>query len=261
MVPKMLPQNIFAEISSYLPGVEGDITRKQAGNIAINQKQRKNGKTYKNGALHSFDDEPSEILENGTMRWHKNGKLHRDDDKPAVVANGIMKWFKNGRLHREGDNPAYVNNILRMEQYWKNGQPHRDGDRPAVIRRPGTEHHYGIQEWWKNGKRHRNGDRAAFMNGTGYKEYWKNGLLHREGDRPAIRDGTIAKWYKNGVLHRDGGLPAIHRVKKNDYNEWWTNGQFIRRVGRVPYADSPESYQRHERFTSAREYRLREIER
>jgi antitoxin component YwqK of YwqJK toxin-antitoxin module len=256
--PKMLPHEIFAQISSFLPGRDGDITRVQAGNIEINQKQP--GKQMKNGAFHSFDGEPSEILENGTRRWHKNGKLHRDGDEPAVITHdGIRKWFKNGKLHRDGDRPAYINND-RVQQYWKNGQPHRDGDRPAVIIRPRRGHHYVIQEWWKNGKRHSDGNRAAFIHGD-YKEYWKDGVLHRDGDRAAIRDGKLSKWYKNGVLHRDNGLPAVHTDKHNGYNEWWINGQFIRREGREPFANSPQAKLQHENFTSAWAYRLREIQR
>jgi hypothetical protein len=79
-------------------------------------------------------------------------------------------------------------------------------------------------------------------------------LLHRDGDRPAIDDGDIyEKWYKNGVLHRDGELPAV-LSKRNIFSEWWTNGQLIRRVGPL------QSYYRNQLFTSADDYRLREMQ-
>ena len=67
----VLPNEIHALISTFLDE-EGDIFRKQAGNVII--KEIRNGNTYSNGVLHSFNDQPAEIWVNGTQKWYQNGK-------------------------------------------------------------------------------------------------------------------------------------------------------------------------------------------
>ena len=115
------------------------------------------------------DGSHTEKLENGTLVWVKNGKLHRDDDKPARIdADGTLEWYKNGKLHRDGDRPAwiYANGSLA---WWKNDVLHRDGDRPAGIIPNDT------CEWWKNGKKHRVCGPAAIYQ-MFVKQYWINGV-------------------------------------------------------------------------------------
>ena len=51
------PEYMFAIIATYLPVSEGDDIRKCAGNVIFRHEQ--DGKTYKNGTLHSFDDKPT----------------------------------------------------------------------------------------------------------------------------------------------------------------------------------------------------------
>jgi hypothetical protein len=63
------------------------------------------GKTYLNGLLHSFDDQPAEVKSwMGQLQqyWYKNGKLHRDNGPAYIVKN------------------QYGN--VTLEQIWKNGK-------------------------------------------------------------------------------------------------------------------------------------------
>ena len=57
-----------------------------------------------NYQLHSFNDEPALISDNGTRYWYKDGKCHRDNDLPATIdPDGTHEWFKDGKRHRETD--------------------------------------------------------------------------------------------------------------------------------------------------------------
>ena len=76
---------------------------------------------FKNGELHSFDDEPAIIHRNGDKYWYKNEVLHRDGDLPAYIGiNGVKQYYKNGKLHRDNDLPAVID-IDRDKWYYKNG--------------------------------------------------------------------------------------------------------------------------------------------
>ena len=70
------------------------------------------------------------IDKNETIKWYKNGKLHRDDDLPAVIwKEGTQEWYQHGLRHRE-NNPA----IIRKDSlyaWWLNGNCHRE-DGPAI---------------------------------------------------------------------------------------------------------------------------------
>ncbi len=53
--------------------------------------------TYRDGKLHSFDDQPALVSARGRREWFDNGVRHREDGKPAVISEtGEMKWFCNG---------------------------------------------------------------------------------------------------------------------------------------------------------------------
>ncbi len=75
---------------------------------------------YKNGILHSENDQPAIMYQNGVTRyWYKDGIFHREGDKPAVVRqNGDQHWYKDGKLHRENDKPALVRQ--NGDQHWYN---------------------------------------------------------------------------------------------------------------------------------------------
>jgi len=149
------PEYMFAIVAAYLPEWQGHDLRRVAGSVVFRHTDKK-GNTYKNGLLHSYNDEPA-VINGDYQNWYKDGKLHRDGDKPAIICteikDGIVDtyrvWYKNGLRHREGDLPAYIRNNKR--EWWVNGKRHRDGDLPAV------EFSNGDRQWWVNGKRHRDG--------------------------------------------------------------------------------------------------------
>ena len=58
------------------------------------------------GRLHSFDDQPAQLLPSGQERWYRHGVLHRDGGPAIVHANGSTKWYQDGRRHRDGGLPA-----------------------------------------------------------------------------------------------------------------------------------------------------------
>jgi len=58
--------------------------------------------------LHSFDDEPAIICNDGTKFWFKNGKKHRDNNLPAVIRyNGDVEFYKNGKQYWFINNKEY----------------------------------------------------------------------------------------------------------------------------------------------------------
>ncbi len=87
---------------------------------------------YKNGILHSENDKPAVVGQNGNQYWFRDGKSHRGGDKPAVMyQNGDQYWFKDGYLHREDGKPAIVcqNGDLR---WYKDGYPCRENGKPII---------------------------------------------------------------------------------------------------------------------------------
>jgi len=93
-------------IASYLPENEGHLIRELAGNVIFRHEDL-NGYTYKNGALHSFDDLPA-IDEPNYKVWYKDGVIHREGDLPAVIESGWLDWFINGKRHREDGKHAVI---------------------------------------------------------------------------------------------------------------------------------------------------------
>jgi hypothetical protein len=104
----------------------------------------------------------------GTIRYYKDGLLHRDGDLPAVEhINGDKYWYQNGKLYRDNDQPAEV--YANGDKAWfQNSKLHRDNDQPAV------EQANGIKAWFQNSKLHRLTG-PAWTNSNGIEEYWING--------------------------------------------------------------------------------------
>ena len=97
---------LYGLISTFVPEHFEILTFLAGGKLV---KEERNGCTYANGVLHSFDDKPAVIWADGTQYWCKNGKIHRDEDLPAIIhADGTQEWHKNGELHRDGDLPAGI---------------------------------------------------------------------------------------------------------------------------------------------------------
>jgi antitoxin component YwqK of YwqJK toxin-antitoxin module len=150
------PKEINALISTYLENREGDYFRDQIGDFII--KEIRDGQTYANGVLHSFNDMPAIIRLDGSQFWYKDGKLHRDNDMPAIIYSdafikgGEQFWYQNGKIHRNNDMPAVISN--GSQRWYQNGKKHRDNDMPAIIWTHGMNDAYGTQEWYQNGKLH-----------------------------------------------------------------------------------------------------------
>lgn len=47
------------------------------------------------------------IEPNGTIRWYKNGHIHREDGPAIIYSDGQQEWYLNGKLHRT-DGPAII---------------------------------------------------------------------------------------------------------------------------------------------------------
>ncbi len=146
---KEYPECMFAMLSAFLPKAEGEHLRRVAGKVVFRSTDR-DGRTYRNGLLHSYDDNPAIVADNGTYKvWYKEGKIHRDGDLPAITRDDVeyQEWYRAGMLHRDGDLPAIIGSDNHREWY-RNGKLHRDGDLPALIDR----YRYGlVREWHKNG--------------------------------------------------------------------------------------------------------------
>jgi hypothetical protein len=56
-------------------------------------------RTYLNGKLHSFNDQPAVEFANGYKFWYWNGKRHRRE-LPAIecATSGIKEWYKRGKF-------------------------------------------------------------------------------------------------------------------------------------------------------------------
>ena len=178
---KEYPECMFALLAAFLPQDEGRDLRRVAGGAVVRSRDE-DGRTYKNGALHSFEDVPA--IRETELRltpyvhrvelfaeWYKDGKRHRDGDLPAVIDQFSEEWYKDVKSHREGDRPAFISD--------------------------------GFQEWYRDGKRHRDGGFPAVID-TDRMEWYVNDVYHRDGGLPAVIDGAVQKWYTHGKLYKVG---------------------------------------------------------
>ncbi len=83
-------------------------------NYTVIVKDRDSIRYYKNGLLHR-EDGPAVEYANSTKYWHNNGKIHREDGPAIECVNGDKFWYKNGQRHRE-DGPAIV--YASGNKYW-----------------------------------------------------------------------------------------------------------------------------------------------
>ena len=85
------------------------------------------------------------VDDNKTIKWYKDGKLHREDGPAVEYADGIKEWYCSGKLHRGDDLPAveYPNGDA---SWWVHGLRHREKG-PAVV-----DLYYG-KEWYLNGEK------------------------------------------------------------------------------------------------------------
>lgn len=119
-----------------------------------------------NGTLHSVDDHPSVIVQDGVEKmWHANGLLHRDEslgpawikdsgatevyyttgeinrrNGPAVLSHSEMKWCRHSRMHRT-DGPALIRECRDgvQETWWYDGVEFSTFEGWAEIAKPDPE--------------------------------------------------------------------------------------------------------------------------
>ena len=109
---KQYPECMFAMLAAFLPDNEGNDLRRVAGGAVV-RSEDEDGRTYKNGLLHSFEGEPA--IRETELRltpyiyrielfaeWYKDGKRHRDGDLPAVRDRFSEEWWINGKRHSDG---------------------------------------------------------------------------------------------------------------------------------------------------------------
>jgi hypothetical protein len=140
---KEYPQCMFAMLAAFLPIEEGDDLRRAAGGVFFRSTDP-DGSTYRNGRLHSYDDQPATTM-NGVQLWFRNGVLHREGDLPAYVDEETQRWYRNGFLDRE-TGPAVVEDYGLggiHEEWWLEGRRHRLGGPAFIIN--------NVNEWWENG--------------------------------------------------------------------------------------------------------------
>lgn len=164
---KEYPEFMFAMISAFLPEREGEDLRLVAGDVTF--RHEKDGVSYKNGLIHSYNDLPA-VVKGNIYEWYKNGQFHREGDLPARIEGDRKTWYIDGDRHREGDKPAYVSKSTQL--WFKNGKLHRECDQPAYIDDDQTQ-------WFKNGSLHREGDKPASINKNGLQLWYINGDRHR----------------------------------------------------------------------------------
>jgi hypothetical protein len=168
---------------------------------------------YVYGLLHRGNDDPAEILSNGTTRWYRHGLQHRGNDQPAEVeASGSQCWYWRGHLHRDNDLPAEI--WADGTKLWRrHGRRHRDGDNPAEIWVNGTPSYCSPDDLPPGNSR------CSVM-----QVWYQDDNIHRDDDKPArIVNGVDFYWFQRGQLHRDGDAPAV--MRGNHTNIWYRQGK------------------------------------
>lgn len=179
------------------------------------------------------DEQILEEQEDGTLRWSKNGVLHREENLPAMIVNekfeSKMLFAVDGKLHRT-DGPAYLHvKKLWIEDerdyeevscsiYYENGQIHRDNG-PAI-----RDMIRGEIAFYRRGFLHKTDGPAVST--TTMTVWYIGGQRHRI-DGPAFISPKGKSWWINGKRHREDG-PAVEYSNGN--KEWWSNGVWLKSV-------------------------------
>lgn len=196
------------------------------------------------GKLHSFDDLPAKVTNNGRRReWYKDGKLHREGGAAIISVSAAgdrvkYKYFLNGVCTRE-DGPAEVIThitkpsskvVVFREVWYKDGVIHRDGG-PALT------------------DRQRGGKSTTYV-------YYNHGKVSRHDGpastcREAVEGGEIRiteLWMIDGVLTREDGPAKVVIQGQHSHEIWYYQGLVHRSNGPAvtiisPIDGSPESFE------------------
>lgn len=71
--------------------------------------------SYKDGKLHSFEDEPAVVTEYCSI-WYYNGLIHRENNPAIVYHTGAVVWFHHGKISRI-DGPAMISHDGKKKWY------------------------------------------------------------------------------------------------------------------------------------------------
>jgi hypothetical protein len=237
LFPLIIPDDIRGIITSYL---EDDETSRELRKECINACiiDRRNNCTYKNGALHSFNDYPAFIS------YYENDKSKEFsfEEYSNTIKKNKEIWYNYGVKHRTNGNPSEIcyfsdGTTIEMKVWYKDGLIHNINDQPASITYTKTSKIIN-KLWYKNGYFYRDDENNPHSiyyhyNGTIYIETWydEKSNIHRDDDKPAKYiyneegDVVFIKWYKRGMLHRDVN-PAIIKYygKVERIESWFKNG-------------------------------------
>ena len=53
----------------------------------------------------------------GTIRWYKEGDLHREDGPAVEFANDYKEWYYQGK-HIECNNQQYFEKFIKLIAFW-----------------------------------------------------------------------------------------------------------------------------------------------
>ena len=82
---------------------------------------RKFEKWLYQGRLHSVDDRPAKIVNDGEeLHWYTHGLRHRDGAPAIIYANGKQVWYHLNEIHN-ANGPAKIF-LDGEEQYYLHGQ-------------------------------------------------------------------------------------------------------------------------------------------
>jgi hypothetical protein len=161
------------------------------------------------GLLHSYDDQPSLIDDNGNKYWHINGVPSRLDISLPYIE------MSDGEKHYRLINGGYKI-INKLEEKWcnKDGLLHRDNDLPIMMKN-------GNKFWYINGVPSRLDISLPYIEmSNGYKEYNLEDGGHREISHKK------EEWFnKDNLLHREDG-PAYIFYGENrniEYETYYLN--------------------------------------
>lgn len=76
---------------------------------------------YKDGALHRENDLPAIEWYDGSYEWYENGQRHRNNAPAVIYLDGRQGWYQHGELHRE-DGPAYERPSVKIKEWWIHGE-------------------------------------------------------------------------------------------------------------------------------------------
>lgn len=171
------------------------------------------------GILHSYNDEPAQILIRGSKRWCYHGLLHRDNDNPAaIIFSGmvvIVKYATFGKVYKEvtyNDGALYYKKhgnldgcpVSEIKESFKSGCNCRtiyDSDGNIISKAYTND----------NNQKGRDGEDVLFNAKPVAVTYYNNGNIKTEG------------WYVDGYLYRLDGPAKIKynedgTIKKQTYS-------------------------------------------